>query len=328
MSSPQKSPARAGSSQTPRISADTKRPMTPSGSGPSPQRAQAQHSHLPLTIEKEDLDFHGYPKSWLYDPDKASLHIKTFYQDMQEREAAYAGKGPGNGFMLAIDQDGDPKFHHRQYPSPSLNDRPSTGSAWVYLIKENPDTDKPEFKLVTTDCISEYIVKGWKLWDHPERPIDPQKNDIDTRNVERGRDVQTTDRPYNNTLKLFGRDIEASKGLDSKSDWKPGQPFGPGDTAKSISKVNDLQTPAQSNDQSATSFGHLGFHPRPAQVENRGDPKTLNGMVFTSQDDPNRRLEIKLTPEEVEKWDPKRPIKTLCEEVNSNDSQSQGQGRG
>lgn len=202
--------------------------------------------------------------------------MDAFFKRFRQLDEAYDAAGIVNRFSLGKKVDNGPlKFHSRQYPSPSpLNkDVVDVGYVFAKKVNKSDETDgttrnkgEVQMKLVPVPGISE-LEDDWVQWDHPNRPKDPDGTNNDTRLVERIEDVQKTDKPYQDTSRLFSRGMKLLS-KSAKQKWEPGQLLGNNcDTQDSISLSSSFIPPGAVSDvRSTTSSGHVHKYRRPLQV--------------------------------------------------------------
>lgn len=224
------------------------------------EKAVSTDTSITLASQLKSLHLENYPRAWIYNtlhPDDCRKHIFAYYggkwAELHDRV------GTSSRLLVGQHGGGEQKFHSRQYPNPSPGNSRVAASIRIIMAKDN------RHSVVSLEQVSRMLMEGWKVWDHPQRPLDMRLNFRDTRSVERVEDVYNVSAPWEDTPRFFQLGVAIYQATGSNSDWKPGALIGDNRNAHlSPSLAAPTAKPWILTDmRSATSRGHLHKYRRP-----------------------------------------------------------------
>ncbi|KAI1495737.1 hypothetical protein F5X99DRAFT_414809 [Biscogniauxia marginata] len=208
-----------------------------------------------------------YPRQWVYRKDTPDVWSRFLF-DAWRVEILPFWQQQGIDIMPTVAPSGQ-SFVSRHYAAPSPNNRHAAGKVMtaIKLPSQEPQV-APEYRMVALDTLPEWQSKGWELWVHPE---DPTHGDLmDPRDCEPINDTTDDRLPLKETARLFEKQIALARAEagSGSSPWEPGQLIsGQACPANAPSMSRQFQPVATLSEQnSATSSGHIHRHPRPSQV--------------------------------------------------------------
>ncbi|KAI0195523.1 hypothetical protein F4808DRAFT_474620 [Astrocystis sublimbata] len=303
-------------------------------------------------VESDDdfaYEMHKIPDDWLPDPNDPQVAVDNMFRYYERLDKHYTKRGYKPRFRLWSEGGEKTKgFHCIHRPAPRSGNDKYIEQELVYMFKTKED-GKREYKLFPfAEAEAGILTKTevWQLWRPKPPPLDNKGRDI--RSCNRLEDSRIRDKPHLDSNYYFTREDNIPFMLKhcAPAGWKPGEPLEAKDTYKdedNISTIEQFRPPNQSDNLITGSnsclirktqappgigadwgdyhlFDQWQAHGRKIKldmVEDKKWDKTLDKIVFVSDDDPTDITAIKIGDDIKERagYDPENPPMTLREHL-------------
>ncbi|KAF5566435.1 hypothetical protein FNAPI_1138 [Fusarium napiforme] len=169
-----------------------------------------------------------------------------------------------SGSLSSVVMGNSNRIRSQPVPSPDQPQNSNFSSAWIYVTTF--ESDERKIKRIRLSELPSYERNGWHEWFKGKVQTE-EGTDRDKRQISMIDDVNNTDDPKEDTLKMFKAAIDISRRADAIY-WKPGHILGSANREALISTSKAFVPPNMSDIDmpSATSRGHHHRYMRLAKL--------------------------------------------------------------